>query len=183
MGALIRPSAEQLARFHRGIYLDAFAAQREPLENWLTHEGYDFDARLVLDGDEIIAGITYEFYPRSRCGLVTYLVVAPSARGRGLGRKLFEHAAHELYARGARAVFGEVNRDAHDRIARFVRWGARVLDFAYIQPALGAGLTRDAGLCLIVLPPAPTIDDSVVREFVVELYDVTEREAVFRSNR
>jgi GNAT superfamily N-acetyltransferase len=123
----------------------------------------------VLDGDDIIAGITYELYPQSRCGLVTYMVVAPHARGRGLGRQLFEHAANELYARGARAVFGEVNRDAPERIARFVRWGARVLDYAYVQPALGPGLTRDAGLCLIVLPPAPPVDDRVVRAFVDEL--------------
>jgi hypothetical protein len=102
------------------------------------------------------------------------MVVAPHARGRGLGRQLFEHAANELYARGARAVFGEVNRDAPERIARFVRWGARVLDYAYVQPALGPGLTRDAGLCLIVLPPAPPVDDRVVRAFVDELYRVTE---------
>jgi N-acetylglutamate synthase-like GNAT family acetyltransferase len=95
---------------------------------------------LILEGDEIIAGITYEAYPKSRCGLVTYLVVAPHARERGLGRQLLTYAANDLYARGARAVFGEVNRDAPDRIARFVRWGARVLDYAYVQPALGPGL-------------------------------------------
>lgn len=181
---MITPDREQLARFHAGIYLDAFTAQREPLENWLAPEGYEFDARLIFDehGDDIIAGITYEAYPKSRCGLVTYLVVAPHARGRGLGRRLFEYAAHDLYARGARAVFGEVNRDAPERVARFVRWGSRVLDYAYVQPALGAGLTRDHGLCLIVLPPAPPVADTVVRAFVDELYAVTEREAVSPSN-
>jgi GNAT superfamily N-acetyltransferase len=178
---LIVPDRDQLARFHAGIYLDAFSAQREPLENWLASDGYEFDARLVLDGDETIAGVTYEAYPKSRCGLVTYMVVAPHARGRGLGRQLFTYAANDLYARGARAVFGEVNRDTSERIERFVRWGARVLDYAYVQPALGPGLTRDAGLCLIVLPPAPAVDDTVVRAFVDELYAVTERETASPS--
>lgn len=167
---MIRPDREQLARFHAGIYLDAFAAQREPLENWLTHDGYDFDARLVLDGDDIIAGITYELYPKSRCGLVTYMVVAPHARERGLGRQLFEHTARDLYARGARAVFGEVNRNAPERIARFERWGARVLDTPYVQPALGAGLDEDKGLRLIVLPPVPAQVDPA--PFVAELREV-----------
>ena len=134
-----------------------------------------------MEGDDIIAGITYEAYPKSRCGLVTYMVVSPHARGRGLGRQLFEYAANDLYARAARAVFGEVNRNAPERIVRFERWGARVLDYAYVQPALGPGLTRDAGLCLIVLPPAPSVDDSVVRTFVDELYSVTERETASPS--
>ncbi len=170
---MIVPDREQLARFHAGIYLDAFSAQREPLENWLTHEGYDFDARLVMDGDDIIAGITYELYPHSRCGLVTYMVVAPHARERGLGRQLFEYAANDLYARGARAVFGEVNRNAPERIARFERWGARVLDYEYVQPALGPGLDEDTGLCLIVLPPIPADVDPA--PFVAELRKVLSR--------
>jgi GNAT superfamily N-acetyltransferase len=170
VGPLIVPDRDQLARFHAGIYLDAFSAQREPLENWLDPQGYELDARLVLDGDEIIAGITYEAYPKSRCGLVTYMVVAPNARERGLGRKLFTYAANDLYARGARAVFGEVNRDAPERIARFVRWGAKMLDYAYVQPALGDGLDEDHGLCLMVLPPIPDHIDPA--PFVAELREV-----------
>lgn len=170
MGHLIQPDRDQLARFHAGIYLDAFAAQREPLANWLTHDGYELDARLILDGDDIIAGIIYELYPRSMCGLVTYMVVAPHARERGLGRQLFEHAASDLYARGARAVFGEVNRNAPERITRFVRWGAQVLSYTYVQPSLGPGLDEDKGLCLIVLPPIPAQVDPT--PFVTELREV-----------
>jgi GNAT superfamily N-acetyltransferase len=170
VGHLIIPDREQLARFHAGIYLDAFSAQREPLESWLAADGYEFDARLVLDGDEIIAGITYEAYPKSGCGLVTYMVVAPHARERGLGRQLLTYAANDLYARGARAVFGEVNRDAPERIARFVRWGARILDYPYVQPALGEGLDDDHGLHLMVLPPIPADVDPA--PFVAELREV-----------
>ncbi|HUS33290.1 MAG TPA: GNAT family N-acetyltransferase [Kofleriaceae bacterium] len=172
---IITPDREQLARFHAGIYLDAFAAHREPLESWLSPRGYAFHARLVLDGDDIVGGITYELYPKSRCGLVTYMVVAPRARGRGLGRMLFMSAARELYAAGAKLVLGEVHRSAPERLARFDRWGARVVDVAYVQPSLGPGLERDDGLCLIVLPPVPrVVEEGVVKAFIAELYEVTE---------
>jgi len=104
----------RLARFHAGIYMDAFAAQQEPLDVWqraLRGElPYELTVRLAVDPlrDAILGGIAYELYPRSRCGLMTYMVVAPEVRGRGLGEQLFREAAGELRARGAKAVLGEV---------------------------------------------------------------------------
>lgn len=155
--------------------MDAFAAHREPLEAWLHPQGYAFHAQVALAGDAIAGGITYELYPQSRCGLVTYMVVAPEAREQGLGRTLLTAAARELYAAGAALVLGEVHRNAPERLARFVRWGARVIDVPYVQPSLGPGLARDDGLCLIVLPPVPPIvDEGVVNAFIAELYEVTE---------
>lgn len=154
--------------------------------------------RLALDParDAILAGIAYEHYPRSGCGLVTYLVVAPEARGQGLGERLLREATQELYARGAPAVFGEVNDprvhhsrvsrgpdgdgpdDAWPRLVRFQRWGARVVATRYVQPALGPGLVRDRGLVLIALagptPLPPRLPGCVVDAFVRELYEVTE---------
>lgn len=102
------------------------------------------------------------------------MVVAPHARERGIGRQLLTSAAHELYDAGAALVLGEVHRDHPERLARFVRWGARAIDIPYVQPSLGPGLQRDAGLCLIVLPPVPLIDERVVNAFIAELYEVTE---------
>lgn len=185
------------------MYLDAFAAaQREPLEAWRTalrgEAGYRMHVRLAFDGDRLVGGVCYELYPRSRCGLVTYLVVAPGARGRGVGRRLFDEAAHALYAAGALAAFGEVHdprvhgETARARLERFLRWGARIVGIRYVQPALGAGLcpapsgsvtrggdglARDRGLCLIVHPPVPDISGDVVRAFIAELYALTERRA------
>jgi GNAT superfamily N-acetyltransferase len=190
------PAHERLLEaFHGGIYLDAFAAQREPLDVWrraLRGElPYRQTIRLALDGDRIAGGIAYELYPESRCGLVTYNVVAPEARGGGLGRRLLEGATAELYAAGARAVLGEVNdprrpRAPHEesadaawaRLERNQRWGARVLAARYVQPALGPGLLRDRGLVLIALPgtaPLPAeFDGAIPRAFVEELYAITE---------
>jgi GNAT superfamily N-acetyltransferase len=189
------PAHERLLEaFYRGIYWDAFERQREPLDVWrraLRGElPYHQTIRLALDGDRIAAGISYERYPRSGCGLVTYMVVAPDARRTGLGKRLQSEAAAELYAAGAPAVFGEVDDPrplrgdpaevAWARLERNQRWGARVLGppARYIQPALGPGLARDRGLVLIVLagaaPPPAELDGAIPRSFVEELYAVTE---------
>jgi len=196
------PAHERLmAAFYAGIYLDAFAAQREPLDVWtraLAGElPYRQTIRLALAGEQIVGGISYELYPASRCGLVTYNVVAPGARRTGLGRQLLEGATAELFAAGARAVFGEVvdprgpggaagPGDPHAepadvswaRLERNQRWGARVLAARYVQPVLGPGLARDRGLVLIALPgPAPlpaAMDGAIPRAFVEELYAITE---------
>jgi GNAT superfamily N-acetyltransferase len=130
--------------------------------------------RLALDGDEIVGGITYERYPHSRVGLVTYMVVAPGARERGLGRELLTDAVTELYAEGARLVVGEVNdprvhgEAARPRLERFLRWGAQRIDIEYVQPSLGPGLSPDTGLCLIALPPVRPFTLDVVETFLHE---------------
>lgn len=182
----------RLAAFWHGIYWDAFAEQHEPLDAWqraLRGEcAHRMTVRLALDGDAILAGICFEQYPRSRVALVTYMVVAPAARGRGLGEQLLRGAVGELHAAGSPLVLGEVNdpaRAIHDppevaqaRLARFVRWGARVLDVRYIQPRLDRGLERDRGLVLVAFAgrePLPSqLPGADLRAFVDEFYAITE---------
>lgn len=188
VGARLGADDPRLAAFHAGVYWDAFAAQHEPLDVWrraLRGElPYELTVEVALDGDAIAGGIAYERYPRSGCGLVTYLAVAPAARGQGLGRRLLAGAVADLHARGAPAVFGEVDDPrvhgaaAWDRVRRFQRWGARVVDARYVQPALGPGLARDRDLVLIVLAgaaPLPAqLPGAPARVFVDELYAATE---------
>ena len=182
----------RLVEFHRGIYWDAFASQHEPLAAWQRalrgEDAYRLTIRLALDGDAIAGGIAYELYPRSRCGLITYMVIAPTARRIGLGKRLQGEAAAALFADGAVAVFGEINdprittiegaEAAWARLERNQRWGARVLDIRYIQPALGPALVRDRELVMIALAgatPLPAeMPGAIVRAFVDELYAVTE---------
>jgi GNAT superfamily N-acetyltransferase len=182
----------RLAEFHRGIYWDAFAKQHEPLATWQRalrgDDAYRLTVRLAVDGDELAGGIAFELYPRSRCGLVTYMVVAPPARRTGLGKRMQREAAAQLFGDGALAVFGEINDPrtttiehadaAWARLERNQRWGARVVDARYIQPALGPGLVRDRELVLIALAgatPLPAdMPGAIVRDFVDELYAVTE---------
>jgi hypothetical protein len=145
----------RLVEFHRGIYWDAFAAQHEPIESWQRalrgEDAYQLTVRLALDGELILGGISYERYPRSGCGFVTYLVVAPAARGFGLGKGLQTAAVADLFAAGAPAVFGEINDPRHDDLepaevavaaARNQRLGARVLETRHVQPALSLTLQR-----------------------------------------
>lgn len=187
-----------LEAYYRGIYWDAFEAQREPLEVWLAglrgELPYRQTIRLALDGDRILGGISFERYPRSGCGLVTYSVVAPEARRAGLGRRLLDGAVAELRADGAPAVFGEVvdprllgapdepaAAAAWARLRRDQRWGARVLGAParYVQPALGPGLQRDRGLVLLALTTADVplpreLDGALPRALVEDLYAATE---------
>lgn len=191
-----------LDAFHSGIYWDAFADQQEPVEVWKRAlwggpAAYRLTIRIAGRDlrdprrREIIGGIAYERYPRCGCGLITYMVIAPSARRAGLGRRLQRDAAMALFAAGAPAVFGEVNDPRRigegvdepidamwRRLERNQAWGARVVDVRYVQPALAHGLTRDHGLCLIALsgaePLPSTMSGAIVRDFVDELYQVTE---------
>jgi len=169
------PSAELAAAFHRGIYAAAFPRQLEPLESWLRglrgEARYDFHLRVETEGDQIVAGIAYERYRASNVGLVTYLVVAPAARRGGIGRRLLADAVAHL---GTPIVLGEVDRDARERIARFVRWGARIVGTPYIQPALGEGLARDRGLALISFTGGTVLDGATLRAFLEEFYRLTE---------
>lgn len=183
-----------LERFHRDLYLSAFAAQAEPLEVWKSalwsgDSPYRLTLQLALEGDDIVGGIAFELYRTSRCGLVTYVVVAPEARRGGLGKTLRGGAARTLYGDGARAVFGEVNdpraphsyetaEDSWRRLERYQRWGSRVLDIRYVQPSLGEGLERDRGLVLLRhagdAPPLDRMPGTVVRDFIAEFYAITE---------
>ncbi len=175
----------RLAAFHAGIYWDAFAAQHEPLEVWraaLREElPYELTVRVAMASDRILGGITFERYPRSGCGLVTYLVVAPEERGYGVGDRLLRHAVSHL---AAPVVLGEVVDPRGrgylewERLQRFQKRGARTLDARYIQPALGPALARDRSLVLVAFPgeePLPAeIDGAQVKAFIDELYAVTE---------
>jgi GNAT superfamily N-acetyltransferase len=163
----------RLAAFHAGIYWDAFAAQHEPLDAWRRSIARGLLTVRILEDETIRAGICFERYPKSGVGLVTYMVVAPEARGQGIGERLLRGAVEQLGG----LVLGEVNDPRRTgewkRLERFERWGARVLDARYIQPALGEGLSRDRGLLLIAFAPIPSPIEGV-RAFVEELYAMTE---------
>ncbi len=189
--------APLLQRFHDELYVPAFAPrQREALATWharLFAPAPPYQLAIVLAGAELDdaagarldGGIVCERYPASGCAILTYLVVAPAARRRGLARGLLDGARAELA--GARALFAEVidprrcppaeADEAWARLGRFQRWGARVVDHPYVQPRLVGGEPRDRGLVLIAFvdePAPPTLDGAIVAAFLREFYAVTE---------
>jgi GNAT superfamily N-acetyltransferase len=191
-----------LDEFHGGVYWEAFAEQQEPVAIWkraLWGGAAPYELTIRVAGRalrdraqrEIVGGIAFERYPRSGCGLITYMAIAPAAQRQGLGRRLQREAAMALFAAGAPVVFGEVNdprlagRGVDEsiemmwrRLERNQAWGARVVNARYVQPALSPGLVRDHGLCLIALagaqPLPSTLPGDLVRGFLEDLYLATE---------
>lgn len=191
-----------LDEFHTGIYWEAFGEREEPLVVWKralwsgasAHElTIRVAGRALRDRvrREILGGIVFERYRSCGCGLISYMVVAPQARRQGLGKRLQFEATETLLGAGAPVVFGELRdprhfdddaaeplRETWRRIERNQAWGARVVDIRYVQPALGPGLSRDRRMCLIAMPSAQPLPESLpgalVRDFVDELFTVTE---------
>ncbi|MFA7387710.1 MAG: GNAT family N-acetyltransferase [Thiohalobacteraceae bacterium] len=137
------------------------------------------------------AGIVFEYYPASRCGLLTYLAVEPGWRRRGLARRLV-NAALEILKRDAedqgkalRAVFAEAEDPAkvptggtamapQARLTALTRLGALWIDIPYVQPALQGGSGPCRHLLLLSFyhdgRQPDRIAGAVIREFLHEFY-------------
>ncbi len=191
--------------FYQDLYLPAFpvAEHREDLETWLGSLWAPADDAgwrrvLLIAGTEledrarreIWGGHMLEFYPRSSCGLLAYLVVAPGRRRQGWARALVDRgmAALDAEARAGggtvRAVFAECEDPRHkppgedaeawERMGALTRLGARVIDVPYTAPALRRGGRRARDLLLLYFrrperpetPPRP-----VILEFLREFYE------------
>ncbi|MBS3920642.1 MAG: GNAT family N-acetyltransferase [Deltaproteobacteria bacterium] len=134
-----------------------------------------------------------EFYGESKCGLLTYLVVHPSHRNRGLGRYLFNEAMQKLKKDAIntggklKAVFGEVNNPSkvkvsqdsmnpRERVRIISRLGAQRVPICYVQPELKPGQGRSRCLSLVVFPiddkPIKSISFDTIRSFLTEFYKV-----------
>ena len=175
---------ERLLRlFYRRLFRPAFpiCEERESVKTWRAllwghcdacelHclvAGYDVDDPRRR---RIVAGLLFEYYPISDCGLLTYLVTHPTFRRRGLATMLFQRGIRNLKAIAARrrrrlhAVFLEIKdprkrarasdvMDPWTRLAFFERRGARILDLPYVQPPLEPGQGSARALLLLVAWP------------------------------
>lgn len=144
-----------------------------------------------------IAGLAFvELYRKSACGLLSYLAVDPEFRRRTLGRTLVSCAVEALrqdsreLRKPLRAVFAEVHdpdaakafsyddvMDRSERMSFFAKIGARRVPIPYVQPALAPGRERARALQLIALsndPEEPTLPSAVIRDFLSELFELSE---------
>lgn len=136
-------------------------------------------------GDKIVGGIAIEYFRRSRAALATYLAVAPDEQRRGLGRRLLAKAIDKVSVdnRGPHPpIFAEVERpeaqnnemdrqSAQRRLSVIAALGGRRLDFAYVQPKLGAHQKAVNDLMLVLLEPGRPISDSVPRATIEAFLD------------
>ncbi len=140
---------------------------------------------------QIVGGSVFSYVPRSNCGFSEYMVLEPAARGRGLGRALFNRRRDVLnrcavqHGSGCNGLFIEADNpvrtppelleaeressiDALDRLRIFGHLGFRRVDLAYVQPPLAAGKQAVDYLDLLFAPMNETPAGSVPVEWIVE---------------
>ncbi|KAL9179715.1 hypothetical protein ACHAXT_009005 [Thalassiosira profunda] len=124
-----------------------------------------------LEECTVVGGAAVEYYPRSRVGLLSYVVLHSDCRGRGLAKPLHDEAlarlealAHRYYPSQSaeptlRAVFAETNTAAAGDVApemalrrhrALYNLGYRLVHFPYAQPPLSTA-NVDAAFDDIVL--------------------------------
>lgn len=200
-----QPDRDALLDQFIALYLRTFTdpSEREDPAPWAERLQRDPDepqprmhllvaVRPDADGQpRVLAGLAFEYYRASRCGLFTYLTVDPIGQRQGLARALIGRALEILetdaaeFAVRLRAVFSETedpNRvDARsgglsprDRLRILSRLGARWIDIPYVQPTLVGGSERCRHLLLLVFHHSGTAMDSIegaaVRDFLHEFY-------------
>lgn len=144
-----------------------------PLPHGAT-EVYEHDVRSAKDVDRslhIAGAIAFEYFKKSNCGLITYIVTQPAFNRRGVARKLMD-LAHEKLNQAAStiypgwdcaAIFAETHaldvRDGvMDSAARHMalqKLGFAQIVFPYVQPPILHPDGNDVrGLLLLVYRPA-----------------------------
>lgn len=130
-----------------------------------------------------------EWTASCRVLLLSYLAVAPTARGTGIGSRIYtEGLARWRQRHRPRLILAEVERpdrhsgnDAHGdpaaRLRFYDRHAARAIDLPYFQPALGVERSRVYGMLLLVLHADPelhgptgdgTLRADPLREYLVD---------------
>lgn len=174
-------SASMLRRFYHDVYLPAFPIldEREDLDVWqslLTPKDRTMPETHIIIGKygekngqtTIAGGIVEEYYRRSQVGLISYLVISPEFRGRGLaqhfmqaGIKASDRASERLTPGGKPCAYlAEANdpacpeshndsQDPHMRLMLLSRLGFHLAEMPYVQPRLAGRENRYYGLRLL----------------------------------
>ena len=107
---------------------------------------YQLNIILLFDDETLVAGCSYEFYPKSKCSLLTYIAVSKNHQGLGLSKILINELLNQLSQNhpDCLALLCESNSDKvkgdvmDPKLRRKVlnNIGFQFLDFDYIQPPL-----------------------------------------------
>ena len=193
--------------FYKDVYLKAFSkpGQSESPGTWLPLMNSDLPPpspilHLIVarrksgqDADQVIGGIVIEYFRGSRTALVTYLVVAPEARRRGLARRLLDAAVQKVTADNGDKrplILGEVERpeaqaSGADRAQAVARLGiigslgGLLVVIDYVQPSLGEGKPPLDDLSLVTFPARGAATKSLratqLKTFIAEFYESLEQ--------
>jgi hypothetical protein len=194
-------NAELLKRVRFDLYEKMFPEdEQEDASKWeerLTH-GFERGSMLRIavrvqptehrhDEPVILGFVCSELYPKSKCGLISYVGTDPDRRKAGTGRKLIEHAIAQLehdtdtlLGGGLAAIFAEVHRpdtdepdgfmDQRERWSFFGRLDARKVPIDYVQPPLtaedGTQMPLVTELALLSIPPPRVLSDTLPSQTV-----------------
>lgn len=209
-----------LEAFHRGIYVAGFPDpdERESLENMcaylrLRSSGWygqnNYHILLVKDDEQIVGGAVCDYLAEPNVGIIEFLLVAPSYRGGGIGRRLHDAIQHALQGDAKRAGAGplagiaiEMNdpfrvdlssdsMEPFDRAAIWGNWGYSALQFPYVQPALSPDQSAVNYLLLCLKPLIPSWQNELPASIVGQIVhgylkwamriDVPEQDPTFRA--
>ncbi|MBQ7977712.1 MAG: GNAT family N-acetyltransferase [Clostridia bacterium] len=164
-------SANEIGEFYATIYVKNFAPdERDSIDDLiyrtleLKSENHH-DIILAYQNEKIVGGIVFDWFKRSNCGLIEYIVVDNKYRGMRIARKLVAKATAQMTSYAGKdplkAVFIEIEdpekltgldaQAAVDNYRRLQLWSSHKyerLDFNYIQPALAPGLSKLDNLML-----------------------------------
>jgi hypothetical protein len=188
-----------LKRLGEGLYAECFpkaSGEAEDASQWKKRlEDRDDGPQLAisvmlddpeLDEPEILGFVCTERYPRSACGLISYLGVRSTQRQHHAGTKLLQHGLAVLSSTAPKAIFTEVHDPelvdgAHDvmepseRFSFFAKNEGRRVPISYVQPPVDRERDYVRTLALVTLPVAgqdnKTIDPEIVRAFLCEYYE------------
>lgn len=161
--------SEWLVKFYEELLEPAFSVFPDELDslstfyfslNNLSTEPYKLHITLLVDTCKILAGCCYEYYPKSKCCLLTYIVVSDESKGQGLSKILISEMLQQIQSHYGKidAIFAESNSDKVDgskdvmnpKLRRQIlnRLGFSYLDIDYVQPPLSEELDKCRNLLL-----------------------------------
>lgn len=195
-----------LEAFHRTVLTPSFSKDElEPYEDLARglrgqRDGDTLVSVAVDDHGEPLGGMVGERFPGSDVLLISYVAVHPGRRGGGIGSRLVNEVLPTWTAEIAaplavgevhdpRAWPGGADEDPVARMRFYERLGVKVLEMAFVQPALEPGGTRVPGFLLLAFHADPAITSrrdgrdyvpaALVADFVASYYAAAEGPVAF----
>jgi len=192
-----------LAKFYNECMIPSFGMFANELEDLSVWEGnltrsddpekYKLHVLIIREKsapDVILGGVATEYYPKSGCALMTYIVTSPAARGKGVSRPLIDEVirtmdadAKEAGLPACKAIFLETNDDSKVEASAdvmapkvrqqiFEKLGFVLLKFGYVQPPLGVGKEACFNLILGVykrdVDKDNSLDSKILFDWIIE---------------
>lgn len=155
-----------LGRFYCELYLKEFPDinERESLDNILNqakrlknNPAATYYCTIALRGNKIVGGVIGDYFKKSNCGIIEFIVVDRSERGNRIGRNLLNALFDKMNEQARQNGHSEVNycflevekpmspigsvereKEIH-RLGFWHRIGAKNVNINYVQPALQEG--------------------------------------------